>query len=129
MAERAKPRLAARLARALDDRKGLSLVALDEGAGPEERIPEALADRLAIHLDLSDIPLSDAPDLQIDTDAIVEARRILPRVTVPDSTVSDLAQVAFRLGITSLGRPCRRLRWPAPVPRCPARPRWANPTS
>jgi magnesium chelatase subunit D len=109
MAERAKPRLAARLARALDDRKGLSLVALDEGAGPEERIPEALADRLAIHLDLSDIPLSDAPDLEIDTDAIVEARRILPRVTVPDSTVSDLAQVAFRLGITSLRAPLQAL--------------------
>jgi magnesium chelatase subunit D len=109
MAERAKPRLAARLARALDDRQGLSLVALDEGAGPEERIPEALADRLAIHLDLSDIPLSDAPDLRIDTDAIVEARRILPRVTVPDSTVSDLAQVAFRLGITSLRAPLQAL--------------------
>jgi magnesium chelatase subunit D len=109
MAERAKPRLAARLARALDNRQGLSLVALDEGAGPEERIPEALADRLAIHLDLSDIPLSDAPDLQVDTDAIVEARRILPRVTVPDSTVSDLAQVAFRLGITSLRAPLQAL--------------------
>jgi magnesium chelatase subunit D len=109
MAERAKPRLAARLARALDDQTGLSLVALDEGAGPEERIPESLADRLAIHLDLSDIALSDAPDLQIDTDALVEARRLLPHVTVPEATISDLAQVAFRLGITSLRAPLQAL--------------------
>ena len=109
MAERAKPRLAARLARALDDRKGLSLLALDEGAGPEERIPESLADRLAIHLDLGDVPLSDAPELQIDTDALVEARRVLPHVTVPDTTISDLAQVAFRLGITSLRAPLQAL--------------------
>ncbi len=109
MAERAKPRLAARLARALDDRKGLSLLALDEGAGPEERIPESLADRLAIHLDLGDVPLSDAPELQLDTDALVEARRVLPHVTVPDTTISDLAQVAFRLGITSLRAPLQAL--------------------
>lgn len=109
MAERAKPRLAARLARALDDSKGLSLLALDEGAGPEERIPESLADRLAIHLDLGDVPLSDAPELQLDTDALVEARRILPHVTVPDTTISDLAQVAFRLGITSLRAPLQAL--------------------
>jgi magnesium chelatase subunit D len=109
MAERAKPRLAARLARALDDRKGLSLLALDEGAGPEERIPESLADRLAIHLDLGDVPLSDAPELQIDTDALVEARRLLQKVTVPDATISDLAQVAFRLGITSLRAPLQAL--------------------
>jgi magnesium chelatase subunit D len=109
MAERAKPRLAARLARALDDRKGLSLLALDEGAGPEERIPESLADRLAIHLDLGDVPLSDAPELQIYTDALVEARRLLQKVTVPDATISDLAQVAFRLGITSLRAPLQAL--------------------
>jgi magnesium chelatase subunit D len=109
MAERAKPRLAARLARALDDRGGLSLLALDEGAGPEERIPESLADRLAIHLDLGDVPLSAAPDLQLDTDALVEARRLLPHVTVPDATISDLAQVAFRLGITSLRAPLQAL--------------------
>jgi magnesium chelatase subunit D len=109
MAERAKPRLAARLARALDDRKGLSLLALDEGAGPEERIPEALADRLSIHLDLSDIPLSCAAELEIDTDAIVEARRILSAVTVPDALVSDLAQVAYRLGITSLRAPLQAI--------------------
>ncbi len=109
MAERAKPGLAARLARAIDDGRGLSLVALDEGAGPEERIPESLADRLAIHLDLTEVSLSDAPDLEIDTDALVEARRLLPHVEVPDATISDLAQVAARLGIRSLRAPLQAI--------------------
>jgi magnesium chelatase subunit D len=109
MAERAKPRLAARLAQALDDRRPLALVALDEGAGPEERIPESLADRLAIHLDLSDIPLSDAPDLEIDTDALVEARRLLPDVMVPEEAIATFAQVAASLGITSLRAPLQAI--------------------
>ncbi|MDG4646911.1 magnesium chelatase subunit D [Roseibacterium sp. SDUM158017] len=109
MAERAKAGLAARLARALDERRGLSLVALDEGAGPEERIPESLADRLALHLDLSDLALSDATALALDTDAIVEARRLLPHVTVTEATISDLAQVAARLGILSLRAPLQAL--------------------
>lgn len=109
MAERAKPGLAARLARAMDEGRGLSLVALDEGAGPEERIPEGLADRLAIHLDLTEVSLSDAPDLEIDTDALVEARRLLPHVEVPDATISDLAQVAARLGIRSLRAPLQAI--------------------
>ncbi|MBY6201615.1 magnesium chelatase subunit D [Maritalea mobilis] len=109
MAERAKSGLAARLAGALDDRRGLSLVALDEGAGPEERIPQALADRLAIHLDLTDQRLSDAPDLAIDTDALVEARRLLPDVTVPETAISELAEVAMRLGVLSLRAPLQAL--------------------
>jgi magnesium chelatase subunit D len=109
MAERAKPALAARLARALDAQKGLALVALDEGAGPEERIPEALADRLAIHLDLSDLAQSDAPELALDTDAVVEARRLLPQVTVTEDTIADLARVAARLGIRSLRAPLQAL--------------------
>jgi len=109
MAERAKSGLAARLAGSLDDRRGLSLVALDEGAGPEERIPQALADRLAIHLDLSEQRLSDAPDLAIDTDALVEARRLLPDVTVPETAISELAEVAMRLGVLSLRAPLQAL--------------------
>jgi hypothetical protein len=130
MAERAKPRLAARLARALDNRKGLSLVALDEGAGPEERIPEALADRLAIHLDLSDIPLSDAPDLadrhrrDCRSPPYPAPRHRARQHRSPTSRRS-------RSGLASrrCGRRCRRLRLPAPVPRSPVRRRWANPTS
>jgi magnesium chelatase subunit D len=109
MAERAKPGLAARLGGALDAGRGLSLVALDEGADPEESLSPALADRLAIHLDLADQRLSDAPDLAIDTDALVEARRLLPRVTIPENAIIELAEVAMRLGVLSLRAPLQAL--------------------
>jgi magnesium chelatase subunit D len=49
------------------------------------------------------------PTSQIDTDAMVEARRILPASPCPTAPISDLAQVAFRLGITSLRAPLQAL--------------------
>lgn len=109
MAERVEPGLAGRLANALDAGRGLSIIALDEGAEPGERAPEALLDRLAIHVDLTDHALSDAPDLAIDLDALVEARLRLPLVETPDSTISELAEVAARLGILSLRAPLQAL--------------------
>jgi len=109
MAERTMAALAARLAAALDGPVPLSLIALDEGAEPEEALPPALAERLAIHLDLSDQPLSAAPVLEIDLDALAEARALLPRVTVPDTAIAELTAVAHRLGITSLRAPLQAL--------------------
>ena len=109
MAERIKPGLAARLATAIDARKGLSLIAFDEGAEPEETLPPALADRLAIHLDLAAQGLSDAPELALDLAALAEARLLLPRVTVPDSAICEMAEVAARLGIGSLRAPLQAL--------------------
>ncbi len=105
MAERVKPGLAARLATALDARRGLSLIALDEGAEPDETLPSALADRLAIHLDLADQALSDAPALALDPADLAEAAARLPRVRVPDSALAELTEVAARLGIGSLRAP------------------------
>lgn len=109
MAERAKPGLAARLAAGLDGSVGLSLIALDEGAEADECLPSALADRLAIHLDLADQSLTDAPELAMDMDALAEARALLPTVNVPDTAIAELAEVAFRLGITSLRAPLQAL--------------------
>lgn len=109
MAERAKAGLAARLGMALDGRAGVALIALDEGAEPDERLADALADRLAIHLDLSDQSLADAPELQIDTDALVEARRLLPHVKTSDSDIGELCEVATRLGVMSLRAPLQAL--------------------
>jgi magnesium chelatase subunit D len=109
MAERVKPGLAARLAAALDGRTGLSLIALDEGAEPEETLPSALADRLSIHLDLAEQGLTDSPELALDPEALAEARALLPRVTVPDTAISELAEVAARLGILSLRAPLQAL--------------------
>lgn len=105
MAERTTPGLAARLAAALDRQDGLSLVALDEGAEPDETLAGALADRVAIHLDLSDLALGDAPPLAMDPGALAEARALLPRVTLPDTAIAEIAEVAHRLGVRSLRAP------------------------
>ena len=73
MAERIEPGVAARLRAALDDgvvvlqRDGLSrilparfgIVALDEGMEPDERPPASLLDRMAFHVDLTDVSLRD----------------------------------------------------------------------
>ncbi|WP_439136794.1 magnesium chelatase subunit D [Roseicyclus sp.] len=109
MAERVKPGLAARLATAIDGDSGLSLIAFDEGAEPDERLPTALADRLAIHVDLVAQGLSQAPELALDQAALAEARLLLPRVTVPDSAICEMAEVAARLGIGSLRAPLQAL--------------------
>ena len=110
MAERIKPGLAARLATAIDARKGLSLIAFDEGAEPEETLPPALADRLAIHLDLAAQGLSDAPELALDLAALAEARLLLPRVTVPDSAICEMAEVAPGWESGRCAHRCKRWR-------------------
>ncbi len=109
MAERAKPGLAARLAAALDGPVPLSLVALDEGAEPGEALPGALADRLALHLDLDDLPLGEAPEISLSPDDLAEARQLLPQVTLPDSAIEEMAEVAHKLGVRSLRAPLQAL--------------------
>jgi magnesium chelatase subunit D len=121
MAERLTPGTAARLAAALDtgevraERDGLAaraparigLILLDEGEGDDARVPEALADRLAFRLDLTDIawgetqgaaaeaePNPAEPDLDVDIDA----------------AVADICGVAVALGIASLRAPLLALR-------------------
>ena len=110
MAERATPGLAARLALALDQGKGHALIALDEGAEPDERLSSALTDRLGLHLELSDLPIGDCPEITVDRDAIAEARAILPQVRVETETLDTLTRVAARLGIDSLRAPLLALR-------------------
>jgi len=109
MAERASAALAARLAGALDRPTGLALIALDEGAEADETLPTALAERLAIHIDLTDQPLSCAPELDMDRDALAAARDLLPRVTVSDNALCEMTKVAHRLGISSLRAPLQAL--------------------
>ena len=76
MAERIQSGVAARLCAALDDkavilqRDGLSrvlparfaIVALDEGVEPDERPPASLLDRMAFHVDLTEVSLRDLVD-------------------------------------------------------------------
>ncbi len=123
MAERALPGLVARLASALDtgtvhtERDGLSLraparlglVALDEGAEPEDRLDGALADRLAFAVDLSHVPARPEPVPFARAD-VVAARATLAGVDLGEDAAAALAGAATAFGIGSLRAPIFALR-------------------
>ena len=102
MAERARPALGARLAMALDGGSGLTLVALDEGDA-DEALPEALAERLGLHLDLEGLSMAEAPPLDLDVDRVTQARALQPDLA--DGAIEALAGTAAALGVTSLRAP------------------------
>ncbi|WP_404325901.1 magnesium chelatase subunit D [Aerophototrophica crusticola] len=124
MAERLPHGTAARLAAALDEgevvleRDGLArrfparvgVVALDEGIGPEERPPAALADRLAFPLDLEGLPARDPDPALPDHRAVEGARRLMPLVTADGKVAEALCAAALALGIYSLRAPLQALR-------------------
>jgi magnesium chelatase subunit D len=111
MAERAPAGLAARLALHLD--AGTScLIALDEGAEAEEALAPALAERLALFLDLSDFALDNAEALQSASDlAPARARLTQLRASgLPPQAMAALAGAADSLGIYSLRAPLMAAR-------------------
>ncbi|HDR29026.1 MAG TPA: magnesium chelatase ATPase subunit D, partial [Rhodovulum sp.] len=110
MAERTQPGLAARLAGALDQGTGHCLIALDEGAEPGETLPEALTDRLALHVDLDALPWGETDRIVLDQTALAAARDRLPRIRVSASVLEDLTLLAVRLGVHSLRAPMLALR-------------------
>ncbi|MCJ2046934.1 magnesium chelatase subunit D [Methylobacterium sp. J-078] len=112
MAERLTPGTAARLAGALDTGRvpggapaRFGLILLDEGTGDDERVPDALADRLAFHLDLTGIALGETRGAFDDRDPseVDEARPV-------DAAVADLCRAAAGLGILSLRAPLLAMR-------------------
>ena len=106
MAERTTPALAARLATALDQSPTRVLVALDEGAAPDEGLDPKLTERLAFHADLSDCPMADAvisdPPDGTPTDP--------QTVAISDASISQIARIAAELGIDSLRAPLYAIR-------------------
>jgi magnesium chelatase subunit D len=121
MAERTEPGAAARLRAVFDEgavtlqRDGLSrvlparfaMVALDEGAGPDERPPASLLDRMAFLIDLTEVSLRDiGPDEAIEGQAAFG----LAAVTDPADAVEALCAVADALGVFSLRAPLFALR-------------------
>ncbi len=116
MAERIAPSTAARLTLAYDsgevvlERDGLAmrtpskfaLVALDEGIGEDEGLLNALLDRLAFHLELTQIRVHEAIACPYDQEDVLEARGLLPSVTIADEQVEALCSTALALGIPSL---------------------------
>ncbi len=109
MAERAPVRLAAHLAVALDKAAGYTLIALDEGAEPDEAVDAKLAERLAFHVDLSDIALRD-----ISTEPPGKAGQPPTAPTrgrgLPSDAVIQITRIAVDLGIDSLRAPLFALR-------------------
>ncbi len=104
MAERATTGLSARLAVALDQSKGNTLIALDEGAEPDEALNPKLAERLAFHIDLSDCTLA-----QIDGSA-PDGQESAGPVSIRPETVTQITRVAEELGIDSLRAPLFAIR-------------------
>ena len=124
MAERASPRVAARLAAALDSdeianeraavafpvRAGVGLVALDEGCDDSEAPPAILLERCAYIVDLSGVSFRDIEgedDERIDFEA---ARARVDLVSADPDGVAALVAVAARMGIASLRAPLMALR-------------------
>jgi len=125
MAERLTGGVTAQLARALDrgeltvEREGLGLkmpthigvVALDEGAEPEERLPVALADRLAFSLDLTDLAWRDAREPSpLTADDVLAARDRLASIMAPADLPDAFCKAAAALGIASLRAPLLAVR-------------------
>jgi magnesium chelatase subunit D len=119
MAERHSSATAARIVAALDTgrielaRIGLAarqdarigVVALDEGQDAEERPPAALLDRLAFHLDLSDVRPCADDSRDVPSQQIAAARARLADVVTPHDAIAALVTVAARLGVDSLRVP------------------------
>ncbi|MEM7470426.1 MAG: magnesium chelatase subunit D [Pseudomonadota bacterium] len=104
MAERAEAAPISALSHALDAKNGHIVLALDEGVENDEAVQAALSDRLAFHLDLDGIALSD----------IRASKQTTPfnpnTVTTPDGLAEQLVVLAVQLGITSLRAPYFALR-------------------
>jgi magnesium chelatase subunit D len=115
MAERLGPATAARLVLAQDagevtiERDGIThtspsrfgIIALDEGIDPEEQIPAALADRLAIRLDLSSLSHRDIEPQIFHGIDIQAARERLASTLIDDAAVESLCAACLALGIGS----------------------------
>ncbi|PZX45565.1 protoporphyrin IX magnesium-chelatase [Roseinatronobacter thiooxidans] len=104
MAERCPPGLAVRLGQALDSDPRLSLVALDEAAEDGEGLPNALADRLGLFLDIDGFAWSDTADLALNPALIATAQTRLRHIA-KGTALDRLTRVAAELAIPSLRAP------------------------
>ncbi|MEM9758601.1 MAG: magnesium chelatase subunit D [Pseudomonadota bacterium] len=114
MAERATATLTAPLAALLDDpvlrleREGVSarqpcriaLIALDEGVDDEALTP-ALAERLALHLDLDALGVAVLEDFSLTRRDLEAARLRLADVEIDDDSVASICRATLALGIDS----------------------------
>ncbi len=98
MGERCSAGLAARLAMVMDRTTDHRLIVLDEGASPDEMAPAGLTERCAFHVDLTDAGLSDLAEIALADGVSVNA-------ALPQSALTEVTEIAARLGIDSLRAP------------------------
>ena len=125
MAERIDDPTGARLAAVLDsgevaiERDGLTtrlparlgLIALDEGLEPDERPPEALLERLAFRVDLSDVSARAPLEVVCDAGSIRRGRRKLTAVEPPSHAIIEaLCMAAAAMGLVSVRPPLLALK-------------------
>jgi magnesium chelatase subunit D len=116
MAERYSPGVAAKIGCVLDRREVLlqrdgfdrrvasrfAVIALDEGIEPDERPPDSLLERLALHVDLNGLPLSVTAETgRLALYNISRARDELGRVRVADEVLGALCEVSIAFGVSS----------------------------
>jgi magnesium chelatase subunit D len=110
MAERCPPQMAARLAMTLDAGRGHCLIALDEGAEPDEAMPETLSERMAFAVDLSDVAMGEVTGFPPDAVELAAARDLLGGVAVDADVLDQIIGLCDMLGIASLRAPLFALR-------------------
>ena len=110
MAERTPAGLAARLGQLLDADLGHALILLDEGADPDETVPETLRERLAFEVELTDLSHNDCGVGLPDTAALDLARARLAQVRAGYDHAAQLTAIAAHFGIGSLRAPMLALR-------------------
>ncbi|WP_240624692.1 magnesium chelatase subunit D [Aurantiacibacter odishensis] len=101
MAERLRDDVAGKIAQAIDgDDGGFGLVLLDDGTTPDERAPDSLRERTALHVDLSTIRPLDPPSPGEDV--------LLPFTEVRPASrdqLETLAVTAMALGVDTMRAP------------------------
>lgn len=101
MAERVTPELSARLSLVLDEGRGHCLIALDEGAEPDEALPAAIAERLAFAVDLEAVSLGDVTGFPPEAEELAAARAALSGVACPAEALAQIAGLCASLGVDS----------------------------
>lgn len=106
MAERASRRMAGQIAQWIDTEEGC-LIALDEGAEPDERLAGALADRLGLYLDLDGVGQGELSSLRVSKSEIEQARDHSPALDVPHDLHLQAVLLCAQFGCSGLRGPLR----------------------
>lgn len=110
MAERMEAGVAAMLAGALDAVDAPPMLLLDEGAEPDETVPEALSDRIAMELALEGMPRSVISEAPFGPEQIRAAKSRFAGEIEDAEAIDALTRLATAMAIPSLRVPLMAAR-------------------